>query len=353
MDHGHAAPLTLLDALARAPAAAALVVGALGQEDRKALRLVHSQLRNAVGEATTKLTAALHRMPALLKLELLCMRILDVSDADLLAAAQAMPRLSSLTVFLSQETATDLTMAPAKTLITTGWRLEELCLENVLLGDAGVAALLAVSTFAIRLLELSYCRLTVVALQALVDGPWPLEELDLSENNFSGAATGPALLALSRRGGLRELRVDNCSLGAASFKALVEANWPVLTCLSAIRAKVATEGPHALGDAAFAGLLKVEWLTPSLVTLQEGGARLLAKQRWPYLVVLNLIGAQLGDAGLEALAYGEFPVLEELSLDDNYFTKPLELEDVRRWAPKLRELEANYEESATSEEIEW
>jgi hypothetical protein len=44
---------TLLDALARAPAAAALVVGALGRADRQALRLAHPQLPDAVyGEKT-------------------------------------------------------------------------------------------------------------------------------------------------------------------------------------------------------------------------------------------------------------------------------------------------------------
>jgi hypothetical protein len=52
--------LALLDALARAPAAAAaaaaLVVTALERaEDLRALRLVHPQLRDAVGEATTEL----------------------------------------------------------------------------------------------------------------------------------------------------------------------------------------------------------------------------------------------------------------------------------------------------------
>ena len=48
--------LTLLDALARAPAAAALVVAALDQlEDRQALRLAHSQLRDLIGEETTGL----------------------------------------------------------------------------------------------------------------------------------------------------------------------------------------------------------------------------------------------------------------------------------------------------------
>ena len=56
---------TLLDALARAPAAAALVVAALEeQDDRKALRLAHPQLRDAVDEAATKLTVSLTRATA-------------------------------------------------------------------------------------------------------------------------------------------------------------------------------------------------------------------------------------------------------------------------------------------------
>ena len=58
LGEAHEAPEapTLLDALARSPAAAALVVAALEEAgDRKALRLAHPQLRDAVGEATTKL----------------------------------------------------------------------------------------------------------------------------------------------------------------------------------------------------------------------------------------------------------------------------------------------------------
>jgi hypothetical protein len=50
---------TLLDALARAPAAAALVAAALGAEDRRALRLAHPQLRDAVDESTTRLTVTM------------------------------------------------------------------------------------------------------------------------------------------------------------------------------------------------------------------------------------------------------------------------------------------------------
>jgi hypothetical protein len=60
LDSEPAAAPSLLDALARAPAAAALVVAALDRlEDRKALRLAHPQLRDAVGEATRKLNVDL------------------------------------------------------------------------------------------------------------------------------------------------------------------------------------------------------------------------------------------------------------------------------------------------------
>jgi hypothetical protein len=48
----------LLDTCARAPAAAALVVAQLGVWNRRALRLTHPQLRDAVEEATTKLRVA-------------------------------------------------------------------------------------------------------------------------------------------------------------------------------------------------------------------------------------------------------------------------------------------------------
>jgi hypothetical protein len=55
----------LLETLARTPAAAALVVAALEEaDDRKALRLAHPQLRDAVGEATTKLRVNLYAAAA-------------------------------------------------------------------------------------------------------------------------------------------------------------------------------------------------------------------------------------------------------------------------------------------------
>jgi hypothetical protein len=68
-EHAHEAAEapTLPDALVHAPAAAAPVVAAPRKLDRKMLRLAHTQLRDAVGEATTKLEARPcehHRAPA-------------------------------------------------------------------------------------------------------------------------------------------------------------------------------------------------------------------------------------------------------------------------------------------------
>jgi hypothetical protein len=53
------APPGLLDALARAHAAAALVFAALGRPARRALRLAHTELRDAVAQETTRLRASL------------------------------------------------------------------------------------------------------------------------------------------------------------------------------------------------------------------------------------------------------------------------------------------------------
>jgi hypothetical protein len=252
------APPTLLEALARAPAAAALVVAALGEADRRALRLAHSELRAAVAEATTglearfdaaaparpptprrwprlerlalhrpgsaalealghpsrfrapeqipdrsgawaglrllcldyppserhaldapaarALAAALRRMPALRALGLRNVRLPDEAARALFRASRAepAPRLRALAV-----EGAGLTPAAARALAASGWRLEELRLR-LKAGEAaaGVAALVAAPTFALRCLRLWHCGLDAAALLSLAHTPWPLEELE-------------------------------------------------------------------------------------------------------------------------------------------------------------------------------
>ena len=400
------APPTLLEALARVPAAAALVVAALGKKDRAALRLAHTQLRDAVGEATTQLSANLvradrlaaflarpptpRRWPRLEKLALTNLNLaalealgsetwrrlsmlnlypsplergaLDEPCARALAAAlRRMPALRALRLWevtLSDSAAAemsrkdsmpqlrvlaanhaDLSPEGARALAATGWRLEALDLSfNGRLGAAGVAALVAAPAFAIRRLDLAYCRLDATAINSVANAPWPLEELNLRVNDFSSAAAGPALVALSRHAGLRRLDLRSCHLSAAGFKALVEATWPALTHLGASGAAVEFDGPHALGAAAFAAFPALEELNLSYVELGEAGARLLASRRWPRLRVLSLSGCSIGDAGLAALARCACPALWWLDLKGNGLSAPPTLEDARRWAPALVQL---------------
>jgi hypothetical protein len=262
--HGAAEALTLLDALARAPAAAALVVGALERdEDRKALRLAHPQLRDAVGEATTKLAAHLRpaaprpptarRWPRLEDLTICALDLatmealgsdtwaslrslnlssgyytspgLDAPVARALAAAlRRMPTLRALglRVRLPDEAARELfrassanalpelreltldipALAPAavRALAASGWRLEELDLSwGDDLGAAGLAPVGAAPTFAIRRLCLAGIQLNAAALLTVAKAPWPLEELELSSSDFRAAAGGDAAIAALSR----------------------------------------------------------------------------------------------------------------------------------------------------------
>jgi hypothetical protein len=128
----------------------------------------------------------------------------------------------------------DLDREAAIALAAAGWRLKRLDLSgNAKLGAAVIAALLSAPTFAIRRLDLSDCELDVAALLAIADPAWPLEQLDFKGHDLSSAEAAPAITALSRRAGMRVLKLDFCGLSAAGFKALAEARWPSLTKLHA------------------------------------------------------------------------------------------------------------------------
>ena len=374
-------PLTLLNALARAPAAAALVVGALKRsEDRKALRLVHSQLRGAVGEATVKLkadlkkisdnpdrqvarpptarrwprleelrmdgldaaaiealktgtwgglrmfslsapsnvldvpsaralAAALRRMPALRALELSNFGLPVASAAEIFrpSIAEALPQLRSLAAPWTQ-----LEPGAVRALATSGWRLEELDLGGNDLDSADVAALVAAPTFALRRLDLQKCGLDATALRSLANAPWPLEELYLSGNDFSAPAAGPALAALSGHVGLRRLNVKGCNMSTVNFKALVEAAWPAL---SSLECDMGFDGPHELGAASFAGFPALEELNCDVIPA-EAGVWLLASQRLPRLSALDLSGSRIGTAGLTALLAAPAFAIRRLNLNN-------------------------------------
>ena len=280
--------------------------------------------------------AALRKMPDLRELHLSYLRLSDAAAAAIFGASArrvhpALTKLRSLHI-----THTDMTPPDAADLAASGWRLEELALlAHHRLGAAGVAALVAAPTFALRRLQLVECHLDVAALLALVDAPWPLEELDLSLNDFRAAAAGPALVALAQRVGMRRLAVNDCRLRAAGFKALVEAVCPALTHLAIRSATAADDGPDALGAAAFAGLPALEELDLSSSSLGPAAALRLAARPRARLRRMNLSRTRIGDAGFAALAGGSWAALEWLDLCGNHLTGEPTLEEARRWAPCL------------------
>ena len=222
-------------------------------------------------------------MPALRVLALGKLGLSDAATSKLFSASVPQLRILALIEMNVQS-------AAARALAATGWPLEELNLSRNPLGAAGIAKLLAAPTFSIRRLSLAFCRLDAASVLAVANAPWPLEELNLSGNDFSTAAAGPALAALSRHAGLRRLRVNGCIFGPASFKALVEASWPALASFDAETAVVTPDYPLALGAAAFAGFPALEELAMPRVILDEAGAALLLSRRWPRLKKLDLRG---------------------------------------------------------------
>ena len=341
----------------RWPDKAALeALGAEAWAGLRSLRVKCSMFSNAQLDVPSAraLAAALRRMPALRALELTHVGLSDEAFEALFCASSAefVPQLRALSLQCNGPlhrilANVQLTPAAMRALAATGWRLEELDLhDNESMGAAGVAALVAAPTFALRRLNLALCGLDAAALLSVANAPWPLEELDLLGNDLSAAAAGTALAALSRHRGLRKLNLNCCRLSAAGFKALAEAAWPALTSLEAYKAEVTFSGPHALGAAAFAGFPALEEANFEAVPLGEAGARLLASRRWARLRKLDLRDARLGDAGAAALARGGWPALEELNLIGNG------LSDynisTRLWAPALKEL--HFEEGETDSE---
>jgi hypothetical protein len=217
------APPSLLDALARAPVAAALVVAALDQlEDRKALRFVHTQLRDAVGEATTKprrwtaVTTPPRRWP---RLEELNLTNPDSAALEALGAG-AQASLRSLRLERPMHGGAELDLPSARVLAAALRRmpaLRALELRHLRLSDAAVSELSRASSARdapqLCALTLRGTGLAPAAARLLAATGWPLEALGLYGNPKLCAAGLAALLAALRRLCLTG-RGRHCSISA-------------------------------------------------------------------------------------------------------------------------------------------
>ena len=392
---------SLLDALARTPVAAALVVGALGLQDRRALRLVCTQLRDAVGEATTKLEADLRpwgegaarpptpqRWPRLKELKivgpnLVALEALGSETWDRLHSLCVQHRLFSsphLDVTSTRALAAALRRMPA---------LRSLELWGVLVKIQAARELfcssLAEALPQLRSLTASSSYLNPGIARALAATGWRLEELSLSHNDDLDTNSVAAIVAAPTFA-LRQLELMDCSLTPAALLSVANASWPLEELylssndLSAAAAALAALSRHVglrclsvsdcdLSLAGFRALIEATW--PALTYLSAQGARMdfvgsfslgpAAFAGFPALKELDLSCVGLGgagarllasrrwehlrvlkliesDAGLAALARGTWPALEVLHLNGDYLGGSLTLEDARRWAPALVEL---------------
>ena len=365
--HTAAEALSLLDALARAPAAAALVIAALERADRKALRLAHPQLRNAVGEATTKLKV-LSPVPA---------RPPTVYSAVPARppTPRRWPRLEELTFSRGPDAAAfealrsgtwrslhtlrlgdfgghspALGAPAARALAAAAPRmpaLRALVLYRMKICDAAAAELFraasAVAPLQLRALTLVAAELPLAAARALAATGWRLEELDLFESTV-GAASLAALVAAPTFA-IRRLGLRSCGMDAAALLSLASAPWPLEELdLSCNDLRAAAVGP-ALEALSRHTRLRLRWLNIDLCSLSAAGFKALVEATWPALNHLSARAAQVALEGPDALgaaAFADFPALEELHLSlvelGEAGARPLAS---RRW-PHLRVLSLHH-----------
>ena len=301
--HPPAPAPSLLDVVARAPGAAALIVVALGPKERKALRLAHSSLLNAVAEATKKLTVTL-----------------QIESATAAAAAGAAarpptalrwPRLESLTLAGRLWSASDL-----DALGTARWeRLEELCiLCNTQVPVPGeVPPRLEPDGVKARSARVRTLAAAVARMPAL---------RRLRLGRFFSSEEGARL----RFGGDILPRLEELSIAAISAcaPALAEA-WRDMPLLRALHftseagddqlSPVLTWNLAELPRAVAASGVRLEELTAAF--LDDAGFAALAGAPSFALRSLRLAHWSIGPAGLRTLAAAPWP-LRELVLADCY-----------------------------------
>ena len=262
--------------------------------------------------------------------------------AALASAWRNTPRLRALE--LGGESDVVLEAAP-RALAAAGWRLQKLDICYV--GAAGMAALAAAPSFALRELKLDRCLIGAAGVFAIAAASWPLEKLEFEGRPYGEPSFGPALAALSRHTSLRHLTFNSVLLGGWNIKDLIDATWPELTRLIIDQGEggyvqVEEYEYRELDDASFAGFPKLEVLALGSWNLTPEGAAIMASRRWRRLRELRLTYNALDNLGpwpvdVGALALGSWPALERLHLSRIKYGSPT-LEAVQRWAPTVTEL---------------
>jgi hypothetical protein len=233
---------TFMDVVTGAPAAAALVVAALGhdhvaQESRNALRLVHPLLRDAVDSTVTDLSAGsgpseaqlsrtltARRFPAMERLALYGVRAVPVFEG---MRASPWHRLTYLTI-CQTAIVPGMELVARQALVAALRcmpRLAELEItHNHWMRDADVMAIAEVPLLALHLFLTD--GVGPAAVRAIAAASWPLELLQMRECDLDSDDAGPAVAELHRHVRLRHLLLADCGPGV--YAAMAKVHWPAL-----------------------------------------------------------------------------------------------------------------------------
>jgi hypothetical protein len=355
---------TLLDVFAAAPAGE-LIARLLGDGDRlsrlerqhlglpdarRAARLAHRSLRDAVDATVTRLVLSSHGPSA------------NANRALLVEAAARFPNVRYLKIIGGYFNADGM-----RSLASVAWKLERLDTWHADFDDNATALLL--SSMASTLQELNFfytnsgrglaaaplmrlrtLRLTglrTAYIASLAAAPWfdGLEELSLDGvSTYPGNEDLDALTALARLGacGLRTLKLCGYTFRAAGLAVLLRGRWPALEKLTFCVCHIRLSDSVLFG-ASF-DMPRLRKLDMRYNRIGVEGARLLARSLREQLEVLNLERTDLCDDDLAELAAGGpwrslthlrcvsgNPLVTTLRADSSAGS----LDVVREWAPKI------------------
>ena len=328
--------LTLLEVLARAPAApaaAALIVRALPLEDCKALRLAHPLLRDAVDASFTKLEVIYYgkwdggpptpRPPTARRwprLEALRMKVPDLAAMEALGS-ETWTGLRSLSLDFHDF---DRSMSPRvlkARALTTALRqmpaLRSLALHHEYIFEEAASELfrnsIAEATPQLNSLTFMCCEIAPAVASMLATAGWRLEELRIHYNNVLGDV-GVAALAASPSFALRRLGLRSCGLVSPSALGIPTC-WS-LEELDLHGNKIESAGIRALKFSAFSGGRLKELNLGDNKNLGAAGIFALVAAPMTGLRHLTLSNCGLDAAALRALARAHWP-LEELDIGYN------------------------------------
>jgi len=179
------------------------------------------------------------------------------------------------------------------------------------LDDEGVGALSLQNLSLLEKLDLSNTKMTYMGIDSIVkEAKWPqLKSLNLSDNNIGDQ--GLAMLSTKDWPLLENLNLSNTKLTLKGIKVMThESKWSHLRCLNLSYNEINDEGLEILSHKDWSLLEKLN-LSNSKIT-SKGVDVLVNKMNLANLKRLDISYNKIFDEGLEILASGKWPLLEDM-----------------------------------------